>query len=912
MPHLTSSSSWQLRAAFKSGTLRLTASSSEQAQYLAIVSLTALGLILFSFALETLKLAEFNMSLAMNIFELIAATCMYVLSRSRYYRVGIYVGLLAAVLLGIIDVLTFRLALSILMFFIPILLATMLMSGRAIFIITIGMVVIGTILLEQIPSHTDRDYLYIFLLFFTGLLFSLQTGLKARSQRAVQTAIVRYQALFEQSNDAVFILDLKGKHLEVNQRAADMLGYSRDELMCLSWEDVQILEQPLPSGRAVKGLPVGDTPSASQRRFRRKDGAQLVVESNAALVHDKQGHPLHIQCIVRDITKRKQTEAALRNSEEQLRTIVDYSPVMIALVHPAGRFEFTNQYWLNHLGWGMEELNAHKDPMSLFYPDPKERQMALDYIEDGSAGWRDFQTHSKHHGVIDTSWANVRLSDGRIISIGQDITNRKVMEAALEEKYLELDRFFSVALDLLCIADMQGRFVKVNKAWEEILGYSVHDLETRRFLEFVHPDDRAATEMAMEQLAEEQPVINFVNRYRSQDGNYHFIEWRSVPYNNLIYAAARDITERKQMEEALRQNEAKYRLLAENTSDGMLQIDAQDWRVIYASPSVDREYGRDIGETAGMDIVAFADTIHPEDRDATIATLYSAIADHQETVTYRYRALHTQGHYLWREDHTKFIYAPDGPHQCTYVISRDISERKQALEQAFELAVEKERTKLLTQFVREAAHEFRTPLSVISSSTYLMSRFDDAERRLVKAAQVNTEIARISQLVDKLLLIVQLEAQSGLALNAVSLYDVIMTVCSNARTKHGEHPQLQLELQARLPAIVGDVNYVQTALYELVENAYHFTPTTGIVTVSTGAEDDQAWVEIHDTGVGIPAADLTHIFKTFWRNDTAHTTAGFGLGLPIAKRAIEACGGHITVQSEVGKGSCFRIVFSIR
>jgi PAS domain S-box-containing protein len=116
-------------------------------------------------------------------------------------------------------------------------------------------------------------------------------------------------------------------------------------------------------------------------------------------------------------------------------------------------------------------------------------------------------------------------------------------------KTAELENFFNVSLDLLCIADKSGNFIRVNKSWENILGFSTSELEQRQFLEFVHPDDLEETIAVMTEMDEQNPALNFVNRYRAKDGSYRFIEWHSSATGNLIYAAARDITERKRAEE---------------------------------------------------------------------------------------------------------------------------------------------------------------------------------------------------------------------------------------------------------------------------------------------------------------------------------------------------------------------------
>ncbi|WP_045217200.1 PAS domain S-box protein [Desulfonatronovibrio magnus] len=112
------------------------------------------------------------------------------------------------------------------------------------------------------------------------------------------------------------------------------------------------------------------------------------------------------------------------------------------------------------------------------------------------------------------------------VTIIQDITSEK-------EHAQQMERFFSVNLDLLCIADTSGNFIKVNAEWENVLGYTVHELEERTFLEFVHPDDIDSTLAAMAELDEQKPVHQFVNRFRSKDGSYRHIEWRSHPHGSL-------------------------------------------------------------------------------------------------------------------------------------------------------------------------------------------------------------------------------------------------------------------------------------------------------------------------------------------------------------------------------------------
>lgn len=127
--------------------------------------------------------------------------------------------------------------------------------------------------------------------------------------------------------------------------------------------------------------------------------------------------------------------------------------------------------------------------------------------------------------------------------------------AELKSQKEELESFFNIAIDLLCIADVNGYFRKLNKEWERVLGYKIEELEGKRFLDFVHPDDIKPTLLALGELAKQKEVKSFCNRYRNKDGTYRWIEWRSAPKGNLVYASARDITDAKKSQEALLERE---------------------------------------------------------------------------------------------------------------------------------------------------------------------------------------------------------------------------------------------------------------------------------------------------------------------------------------------------------------------
>lgn len=163
-----------------------------------------------------------------------------------------------------------------------------------------------------------------------------------------------------------------------------------------------------------------------------------------------------------------------------------------------------------------------------------------------------------------------------ILGISRDIQRQKMAELEVKEKSDELENFFLLALDLLCIADTTGRFRRLNKQWESVLGYSISSLENSSFFDFVHPDDIPATQDAVAMIKDGQTIAQFTNRYRTISGQYRYIEWHSIPYGDeLVYAVARDITDRIENEQRLRKNTEELERLSA-TKDKFFSIVTHD------------------------------------------------------------------------------------------------------------------------------------------------------------------------------------------------------------------------------------------------------------------------------------------------------------------------------------------------
>lgn len=173
-------------------------------------------------------------------------------------------------------------------------------------------------------------------------------------------------------------------------------------------------------------------------------------------------------------------------------------------------------------------------------------------------------------------WVKVHISSTEKLFF--TITFVDITESKMQHS--ELETFFSVALNLLCIADLNGYFIKTNEGWSELLGYSTEELNGKKFLDFVHPDDIQETLNVMSCLKEGKQIHNFINRYRTRDDTYRYIEWRSRLEGDRVYAAARDVTERKQNEDTLIQERELLRAVIENSPDSIYVKDTKTRKMI--------------------------------------------------------------------------------------------------------------------------------------------------------------------------------------------------------------------------------------------------------------------------------------------------------------------------------------------
>jgi PAS domain S-box-containing protein len=288
----------------------------------------------------------------------------------------------------------------------------------------------------------------------------------------------------------------------------------------------------------------------------------LIIDVEISAITVKFNKKDGVLVFLKDISQRKILEQERNKSLELLNNLATQVPGVIYQyrLYPDGRsaFPYSSPGMFDIYEVSSEEVREDASPVfTRLHPDD------YNYIAESIFESARNQTlySSEFRVILPKQGLRWRLcyakpellDDGSTLWHGiiTDITDRKRIEAEIKQRNEEINNFFDCAIDLLCIADTEGYFIRLNKEWENVLGYSLPELENKKFLDFIHPEDVEPTLQTINKLSEQIKVVNFTNRYRCKNGDYRWIEWKSYPFGNRIYAAARDITEMKKTQEAL-------------------------------------------------------------------------------------------------------------------------------------------------------------------------------------------------------------------------------------------------------------------------------------------------------------------------------------------------------------------------
>lgn len=402
-----------------------------------------------------------------------------------------------------------------------------------------------------VSNHSTPEVSLNRSLVFIGTLTDISDMKRLENQLEEKEEL--YRLLFDTSIDAIIITTKENRILSANSAAQKLFGGTEDELKKylsnqLFVDDNKNIKEAI-HRRNTTGNYFGE------HQFKTKNGDILNVEVNSSLFTNSKGE-VQSSLFIHDISKRKKIESNLIFRESLFRTTLSTLNEGVLLIDNDGIITYTNPKITHLLN---ENIDFVGKSLSEFYikQDEHVRMMIINHLDQVRLS----QKPSYKRETIDIKrwdgttipiqlWAAPIIEHSNLtglIIIIRDITTET-------EQAMQIEGFLNVNLNMICVTDVAGNFVRVNHRFEEMIGYTSNELEGKAYLSFIHPDDLESTIIATQALAKRENITGFTNRYRTRNGQYRFLQWIAKPgYGNYVYASAHDITDQVEKERSLQE-----------------------------------------------------------------------------------------------------------------------------------------------------------------------------------------------------------------------------------------------------------------------------------------------------------------------------------------------------------------------
>jgi len=367
----------------------------------------------------------------------------------------------------------------------------------------------------------------------------------------------------------------------------------------------------------------------------------------------------------------------------------------------------------------------------------------------------------------------------------------------------------------------------------------------------------------------------------------------------------------QRVETEWRNEEAFSRQITSNINEGLWLAEPGKDSLLYANPAYYKMWNVTPEEVAGNPIFFF-DHIHPDDRPLVLARVPSS-SDNIESII-EYRVVLSDGSIRWHRDRAFPIRNERGEIIRIGGIKEDITELKEFERHREELALSQDRIKVMREFIGEASHDLKSPLTAINLKIYALLRTDDEEKRRKYLQDLQDLTQRTNRLIDDLFTLARLDNVIDAEMMEINVNEMLAEIKTFLQPiAESKQLDIQLNLTSSQTLIKAEPQDLFRALFNLISNAINYTPPGGQVTVQTQTAKSGVNIDVVDTGIGIPPEDLPNIFGRFFRASNARSIdpSGTGLGLAIVKKVVETYQGQIDVVSTIGQGTRFTIFFPV-
>ncbi|HET9840172.1 MAG TPA: PAS domain S-box protein [Candidatus Angelobacter sp.] len=752
------------------------------------------------------------------------------------------------------------------------------------------------------------------------------------SEARMQQESEMVRLLLDSTAEAIYAIGLDGRCTMANAACARLLGYEHpEELLGKNMHD--LLHHSHPDGtpypvedcRIFQAFRSGERCHVDDESAWRKDGSSFLMEYWAHPVR-KQGEVIGAVVTFLDITEKKAMEREVRT----LAAVVESSNEFIGAADLDGKVTFLNRAARTLVGLERDESVAGKNVLD-FVTDEQRRTHADDVLRlvqrdglwQGETEFKNWKTGASIPVLqsVFTVFDPQNQKPMAIATIGRDISARKHSEQELRESAERYQDLFENATDLIQSLDPDGRFLLVNQAWKDTLGYSEEEISSLSMCDVVRADQREQCMalhnrvMAGEDIGRVEVV--FITKAGDQvilEGNVNckIKDGQAVSTRGIF----RNITERKKAERALRDSEKKFHLLANNINQ-VFWIMNGDGQVLYVSPAFEQVFGRSC-ESVYQNPRSWIESVHPEDR-SLVEQQYQMQLD-GEPADCEYRMYSSDGGLHWLRRKAFPVRDASGKLVRIVGLAADITERKLAQHQlmrAKEAAEDANRAK--SEFLANMSHEIRTPMNGIIGLTDLAleTELSPEQRGYISSVKESADV--LLRILNDILDFSKIEARQLVLENIQfglrgSIDGLMKTLAARADEKGLE---LTSFIAPDVPCrLFGDPTRLRQILLNLLGNAIKFTDRGEVVLrVEKSGEFDgkaQLHFSVRDTGIGIGADRQEAIFQKFIQADSSSTRkyGGTGLGLAITSELVRMMDGRVWLESEVGRGSTFH--FDIR